>query len=55
MIKQMRVAKVKTLEQANEYLEKKYLPWWEKTLTVLPASEENAHRPLEKTTNLAGD
>ena len=53
LVKGMRVAGVKTLEQANAYLEKEYLPWWDKTLTVLPASDEDAHRPLDKTTNLA--
>jgi len=54
LVKGLRVAKAKTLEQANQYLEKEYLPWWNKTLTVLPASEENAHRPLEERMNLAG-
>lgn len=53
LVKGLRVAKAKTLEQANEYLEKKYLPWWDKTLTVVPARDENAHRTLEKTANLA--
>ena len=53
LVKGLRVAKATTLEQANEYLEKKYLPWWDKTLTVLPARGENAHRRLEKTANLA--
>jgi len=54
LVKGMRVAKVKTLEQANEYLDKEYLPWWERTLTVEPARADDAHRPLEERTNLAG-
>lgn len=53
LVKGMRVAGVKTLEQANEYLEKEYLPWWDKTLTVIAASNEDAHRALDQTTNLA--
>jgi len=52
LVKGMRVAGVKTLEQANEYLEKEYLPWWNKTLTVAPANDEDAHRPLELAMNL---
>jgi hypothetical protein len=54
LVKGMRVAGVNTLEQANEYLEQEYLPWWNKTLTVTPAGEEDAHRPLDKKVNLAG-
>jgi hypothetical protein len=34
----MRVAGVKTIEQANEYLLHDYLVWWEQELTVEPAS-----------------
>jgi len=54
LVKGMRVEAVRTLEQANEYLEQEYLPWWDKTLTVPPAREEDAHRPLEEKVNLAG-
>jgi hypothetical protein len=48
LVKGMRLAGVKTREQANAYLEKEYLPWWNKTCTVVPRQEDNAHRPLEK-------
>ena len=34
LVKGMRVAGVKTFEQANEYLEKEFLPWWNRTLAV---------------------
>jgi hypothetical protein len=44
----MRVAGVKTIEQANEYLEKEFLPWWNRTLVVQPASADDAHRKLDK-------
>ena len=54
LVKGVRVAKVKTLEQANEYLDKEYLPWWNRTLSVEPARADDAHRPLEEKTNLAG-
>jgi hypothetical protein len=53
LVKGMRVAGVKTLEQANEYLRNDYLVWWEREMTVEPASSDDAHRPLEKSHNLA--
>ena len=49
----MRVAGVVTLEQANEYLHNDYLVWWEREMTVEPANADDAHRPLEKSHNLA--
>lgn len=53
LVKGMRVAGVGTIEAANAYLEEEFLPWWNETLTVLPASAEDAHRPLGKEHNLA--
>jgi DNA-binding Lrp family transcriptional regulator len=53
LVKGMRVAGVKTLEQANQYLEQDYLVWWERELTVEPANADDAHRPLDKSHNLA--
>lgn len=53
LVKGMRVAGVCTLEEANEYLEKEYLPWWNSTLTVQPADADDAHRPLGKEHELA--
>ena len=53
LVKGMRVAGVKTIEQANQYLEEDYLVWWERELTVEPANSDDAHRPLEKSHNLA--
>src|SRR6266851_9346385 len=49
----MRVAGVKTLQEANHYLEEDYLAWWERELTVEAAHADDAHRPLEKSHNLA--
>jgi len=48
LVKGLRVAGATTLEQANAYLEYEFLPWWNQTLTVLPASADDAHRPLGK-------
>jgi hypothetical protein len=53
LVKGMRVAGVRTLEEANAYLENEYLPWWNKTLTVKPAHAADAHRPLGKEHDLA--
>lgn len=48
LVKEMRVAGVRTLVQANQFLSEEFLPWWNETLTVEPASPDNAHRPLDK-------
>ena len=53
LVKGMRVAGVATLEQANHYLETEFLPWVNTTLAVVPASADDAHRPLEKQHDLA--
>jgi hypothetical protein len=53
LVKGMRVAGVKTLEQANDYLANDYLAWWERELTVEAANPDDAHRRLEKIHNLA--
>jgi len=53
LVKGMRVARVKTFEQANEYLTHDYLAWWERELTVEAANPDDAHRRLDKSHNLA--
>jgi hypothetical protein len=53
LVKGMRVAGVKTIEQANAYLTKEYLAWWERELTVAAANPDDAHRPLDKSHHLA--
>lgn len=53
LVKGMRVAGVKTLEEANRYLEDDYLVWWEREMTVEPANADDAHRWLDKGQNLA--
>lgn len=53
LVKGMRVADVRTIEEANAYLEKQYLPWWNQSLTVEPADAADAHRPLGKESDLA--
>jgi len=48
LVKGLRVAGAKTLEQANAYLETEFIPWWNQTLVVEPTSPDDAHRPLAK-------
>jgi transposase len=53
LVKGMRVAGVKTIEQANRFLTEEYLAWWEREQTVEAANPDDAHRPLEKSHDLA--
>ena len=53
LVKGMRVAGVKTMEEANRYLEEEYLVWWEREMTFEPANRDDAHRPLGKSHSLA--
>jgi hypothetical protein len=53
LVKGLRVAGAKTLEQANAYLEAEFLVWWNNTIAVIPASSDDAHRPLGKEHSLA--
>lgn len=48
LVKGLRVAGAKTLEEANAYLEVEYLPQWETKFTVVAACCDDAHRSLEK-------
>jgi len=53
LVKGLRVAGAKTLEQANAYLETEFIVWWNDTIAVVPASSDDAHRPLGKEHSLA--
>jgi DNA-binding Lrp family transcriptional regulator len=53
LVKGMRVAGVKTLEEPNRYLDEEYLVWWEREMTVEAANPDDAHRRLDKSHNLA--
>lgn len=53
LVKGLRIAGARTLEQANHYLESEFLPWWNQHLVVAPANATDAHRPLGPEHNLA--
>ena len=48
LLKELRVARVSTLEDANRFLEECFLPFWEQRFTLEPRQPQDAHRPLGK-------
>lgn len=52
LVKELRLAGAKTMAQANEIVDKVFLPWFNRRCTVKPASANDAHRPLGKSLNL---
>jgi len=52
LVKELRVAGARTLEEANRVLEEVFLPWWDATCTVKPAHPDDAHRKLDRVHNL---
>ena len=46
LVKQMRLAGVDTIAEANDFLRLHFLPQWEERFTVLPRQSRNAHRRL---------
>jgi hypothetical protein len=46
LIKELRLAAIGSLADANRFLEEVFLPWWEARFTVAPASVVDAHRLL---------
>jgi transposase len=53
LVKGLRVAGARTLEEANRYLEEEFLPWWNQHLVVAAANPADAHRPLGAEHDLA--
>jgi len=47
LVKELRLAEIATLEQANRFLQITFWPFWEQRFTVRPAQASNAHRRLE--------
>jgi transposase len=53
LVKGLRLAGARSLEEANAYLEQVYLPQWEEGFTVVARGAADAHRPLGKEHDLA--
>lgn len=52
LVKGLRVAGARTLEQANRFLDHEFLPWWNQHLVMAPANPSDAHRGLGTAHNL---
>jgi hypothetical protein len=48
LVKEMRIAGISTMEAANEFLEKLWIPFWQERFSVEPADPVDRHRPLPK-------
>ncbi len=52
LVKELRVARVNSLDRANAFLIETFLPFWEKRFTVAARNPQDAHRPLGGLFNL---
>ena len=52
LIKELRVAHVCSLDEANRFLAEQFVPFWNQRFTVEAADPVDAHRPLPKGTDL---
>jgi transposase len=52
LVKELRLAKAKTIEQANAVLDSKFTPWFNRRCTHKAASGNDAHRPLGNSLDL---
>jgi hypothetical protein len=52
LVKELRVAGISTLEEANRFLEDTYISYWNERFAVEPAESRDAHRPLSKRSDL---
>jgi hypothetical protein len=53
LVKELRLAGARTMQEANAVLEKVFIPWFNRCCTVAPASGNDAHRPLGPGQDLA--
>lgn len=52
LIKEMRVAGISSLEDANRFLEENFIPFWNERFTVTPELPQDFHRPLPESADL---
>lgn len=52
LVKEMRVAGVSSMAQANTFLEEHFLPFWRRRFRIAPADLRDAHLPLAPDTHL---
>ncbi len=46
LVKDLRLADISTIDEANEYLEREFIPWWNGHLSQPPAQPTDAHRRI---------
>ncbi len=44
----MRLRRIETVDQANHFLERTFLPWWHQRFARRPRDPRDAHRHLER-------
>lgn len=47
LVKELRLHNLATISQANDFLEKNFIPLWNRRFICPPASQVNAHRPIK--------
>lgn len=52
LIKEMRLANINTIEEANKFLKEKFIPWYNERYAVVPKSNNDCHRKLDISTGL---
>lgn len=52
LIKEMRIEGISTIEEANQFLDDFWIPFWNQRFAVEPADSKDRHRPLPKRTQL---
>lgn len=52
LIKEMRIEGISTIEEANQFLEDFWIPFWNQRFTVEPLDPKDRHRPLPKRARL---
>jgi len=52
LVKEMRVLEIRTIEQANRFLQITFWPAWSQRFAVRPAQSSDAHRPLQRAQRL---
>jgi hypothetical protein len=48
LVKEMRLPGIETVDQANHFLERTFLPWWQQRFARCPRDPRDAHRRLER-------
>lgn len=50
LVKEMRLANINTIEEANVFLKETFIPWFNSRYAVIPKSNSDAHRKLDTST-----